>query len=160
MRVLDSALDDHDRVVQTPLDLGNELVGSTPQDHRARLGLGATLKEVEPLASNLLLLKLSASTEVLLLDIATGRLDRTSDGLDDSSEIVRRNSTGAEDVAVGKVLGSEITNGKLGKDDFGTGSDDGLELLVDDGPLGINDGLVLLQERYTKDEERSVCDFC
>jgi hypothetical protein len=146
MRVLDRPLDDHDGIVQTPLNLSNELISPTPQDHRARLRLRAAFEQIEPLPSDLPLLKLATPPEMLVLDVGARRLDGAADGLDDPSKVVGRNPTGAEDVAVGKVLGGKVANGKLGEDDFGAGGDDGFELLVDDGPFGVDDGLVFLQE--------------
>lgn len=55
--VLDGPPDDLDRIVQTALDLGDELFGATAEDERARAGLGAPFKEVVPLRTDLLLLK-------------------------------------------------------------------------------------------------------
>jgi len=144
VRVLDRPLHNHDRVVQTPLHLRNELIGSTPEDHRACLGLGTILEDVEPLSSDLLLLELPTSSEVLLLDVRARRLNGSSNGLNHSSKIVGSDSTSTEDVPIGEVLGGEISDGEFGKDDFGSGSDDGFELVVDDGPLGVDDGLVFL----------------
>lgn len=81
---------------------------------------------------------------MLVVNVRAGRLDGSSNRLDDSSEIVRGYSTGTENVPVGKVLGGEITDGKLGKYHFGARGDDGFELLVDDRPFGIDDRLVFL----------------
>lgn len=144
MTVLDGPLDDHDGVVQTPLDLGDELLGPSPQQQRARLGLGAPLEQVEPLSTNLLLLEPLTPSQMLLANVGASRLDRSSHGLHHALEVVHGYASGAEDVAVGKVLGGEIADGETGEHDLGAGVGDGLELGVDDGPFGVDDGLVLL----------------
>lgn len=64
--------------------------------------------------------------------------------MDDPAEVVWRDAAGAEDVPVGKVLGGEVADGEFGEDYFGAGGDDGFELLVDDCPFGVDDGLVFL----------------
>lgn len=73
--VLDGTLDDHDGIVQTALDFGNELFGTTAKDKSACLCARATLKEVESLSTDLTLLESLAGTKVGLLDIGAGRLD-------------------------------------------------------------------------------------
>lgn len=50
---LDGAAHDHDGVVQRALGLLHELLGPTPQDDGARLGLRAALKEVIPAGSHI-----------------------------------------------------------------------------------------------------------
>lgn len=67
--ILDRALNDHNGIMQTSLHLGDELLGSTPKNERARLCLGATLKEVETLATNLPLFEPLASAKMVGLDI-------------------------------------------------------------------------------------------
>lgn len=150
MTVLDRSLDNHDGVVQTPLNLGNELLGSTTQHEGASLRLGATLKQVEPFSTDLLLLEALARTEVLLTNIGAGRLDRSSDGLHDTLEVVDGDTSGTEDVTVGEELGGEISDGETREDDLGARCGNRLELVVDDGPLGVDDGLVLLQDERAR----------
>lgn len=140
--VLDRPLDNHDGIVQTPLDLGNKLLRTTTQQQRTRLGALAVLENVEPLPANLPLLESATRTEVLVFDIGTGGLDGSADGLDDAFEVVIGHSSGAEDVPVGKVLRSEVSDRQAGKDDFGAGGDDRLEFSIDDLPFGIDDRLV------------------
>lgn len=74
--VLNSTLDNHDGIVQTALDFGNELFSTTTEDKGAGLCAGATLEEVESLSTDLALLESFAGTEVGLLDVGAGRLDR------------------------------------------------------------------------------------
>ena len=79
------------------------------------------------------------------MDVGARRLDRTTDGLHDALEVVLRDATGAEDVAVGKVLRREVSNREAREDDLGARVGDRLKLVVDDGPLGVDDRLVFLQ---------------
>lgn len=48
-----------------------------------------------------------------------------------------------EDVAVGKVLGAQVSNGQSGQHNFGARGRTLVQLLVDDVPLCIHNGLVL-----------------
>lgn len=141
--VLDGTLDNHDGIVQRPLNLGNKLLGATTQHQRAGLGLGTVLEKVESLATNLALLKDAAGAEVLVQDVGTGGLDDGTGGLDDTLHILRGDTASTENVAVGKELGGEIANGKLGEDNLGASGGDGLELLVDDLPFGVDNSLVV-----------------
>lgn len=141
--VLDGTLDNHDGVVQRTLNLGDKLLSATAQHQRAGLGLGALLEKVESLATNLALLKDAAGAEVLVQDIGAGGLNDSTGGLDDALHILRGNTASAEDVAVGKVLGGEIANGKFGEDNLGAGGGNRLELLVDDLPFGVDNSLVV-----------------
>lgn len=129
--------------MQRALHLGDELLGAAAQHERARLGLGAVLEEVEALAADLALVKSAAGAEVLGVDVGARALDGGSRGLDDALHVVAGYAAGAEDVAVGKVLGGEVADGELGQDHLGARRVDGLELLEDDLPLGVDDGLVL-----------------
>lgn len=70
--VLNGPLDNHDGVVQTPLYLGDELLGASSEDERACFGCGTSLEEVEPLSSYLSLLKSLTCAEMLWLDVRTG----------------------------------------------------------------------------------------
>lgn len=143
--VLGRPTDDHDRVVQTALDLGDELLGAAAEDERACLGRRAVLEQVEPLAADLPLLEPPARAEVLGPDVGARGLDRAADGLDDALEVVGRDAAGAEDVTVGEELGREVADGQTREDDLGAGLVDGLELVEDDLPLGVDDGLVVLR---------------
>jgi len=86
--VLDGTLDDHDGIVQTALDFGNELFSTTTENKSAGLCAGAALEEVESLSTNLTLLEGLAGTEVGLVDIGTGRLDRGAGGLAHALHVV------------------------------------------------------------------------
>jgi len=141
--VLDGPADDHDGVVEGPLDLVDELIGTTTEDKGAALGLGAAPEDVEPLATDLDLLELGATSEVLRLEVIDGSLDGAAHGLDGPHQVGLWHPASAEDSPVRKVLGGQVANGELGKDALGARVSDLLELVVDDLPLGINDGLVL-----------------
>ena len=101
--VLDSSLDNHNRIVQTPLHLGNKLLRSAPEHQRTRLRLRAALEEIEALAADLALFEAQAGAEVVGLDVGAGAGDGAAAGLDDALEVVRGDAAGAEDVAVGEV---------------------------------------------------------
>ncbi len=141
--VADGPLHDHDGVVQRALDFGNELLGTTAQDKGAGLGLGAVLEEVEALAADLSLVKATAHSEMLGQDVRASALDRGASRLDHALEVVGGHAAGAEDVAVGEELRGEIANGQLRQHNLGTCGMDRLELLEDDLPLCVHDGLVI-----------------
>lgn len=73
--VLDGTLDDHDGIVQTALDFGNELFSATAKDKGACLCARATLEEVESFSTDLTLLKSLAGTKVGLVDVRACRLN-------------------------------------------------------------------------------------
>jgi hypothetical protein len=86
--VLDGTLNDHDGIVQTALDFGDELFSTTTEDKGAGLCAGAALEEVESLSTDLALVKSLASTEVGLVDVGAGRLDRGAGGLAHALHVV------------------------------------------------------------------------
>ena len=128
--------------MQRPLHLGNELLGATTEHQGAGLGLGAVLEEVEALTADLPLVEAAACAEVLRADVGAGALDCGAGGLDYALHVVGGDTAGAEDVAVGEELCGEIADGELGEHHLGARLGAGLELLVDDLPLGVDDGLV------------------
>ncbi len=67
--VFDRSLHDHDCIMQTSLDLGDELLRPSSKYERACFCCRASLKEVESLSSYLPLLKLSTCAKVLWLDV-------------------------------------------------------------------------------------------
>lgn len=141
--VADGALDNHEGVVERALNLGDELLSTTSEDKSAGLGGGAALKEVEALATDLSLVEGLACAEMLGVDVGAGALDSGAGGLNNTFHIIGGHTTSAEDVAISEVLGSQVTNGELGEDNLGTGLMEGFELLEDDLPFGVDDGLVL-----------------
>ena len=60
-----------------------------------------------------------------------------------SSEVFCRNSTSAEDVSIGKVLGGQVSNRKLRENNLSARLSNSLEFVVDDGPFGINQLLIV-----------------
>jgi hypothetical protein len=88
--------------VKGPLHFRNELLRSSTQNQGARLGGRASLKEVEALASDLTLLKVLASTEVLGSDVGTCGLKAGSDGLEDTLHVIVCHTSSTEDVSVGE----------------------------------------------------------
>lgn len=130
--VLDRPLDDHNSIMQTSLYLRNELFRPTPQQKRTSHRLLTPLEKIESLSSNLLLLKRRTLTQMLRLNIRTRRLNRSSNCLNDSFEIIYRYSSSAKDISIGKVLRGEISNRESGENDFGARVGDGFEFGVDD----------------------------
>ena len=52
-------------------------------------------------------------------------------------------ATGTEEVAIGKVLSGQISNRKLRENDLSARLSNSLEFVVDDGPFGINQLLIV-----------------
>ena len=102
-RVAQSTLDNHDGIVQTALDFGNELLRSTTQHQGTCLSLRAFREEVVPFTTNLALLERTTGTQVTLLDVAACRLRCRTSSLANTFHIIRGNATSAEDVTVSKV---------------------------------------------------------
>ena len=50
-------------------------------------------------------------------------------------------ASGAEHISIGKVLSRHIANGQLGKDNLGAGSVNLLQFLIENIPLGVDNGL-------------------
>jgi len=67
-------------------------------------------EHVESLGSELDLLEFTAMSEDLLLDSINGGLDNTASCLGDTVEIVKLDTSSAENLSVSEVLGSEITD--------------------------------------------------
>lgn len=112
--VLHGPSDDHDGVVQRPLRLLHELLGSTADDDRASLGLRAAGEEVEAVAADLSLFKVLASTQHGIAQVGDGREDGATAGLHRSLEILVGHATGAEHVAIGEILSGHVANRQLG----------------------------------------------
>mmetsp|Transcript_1370 Transcript_1370/g.4189 ORF Transcript_1370/g.4189 Transcript_1370/m.4189 type:complete len:606 (+) Transcript_1370:131-1948(+) len=143
-----AALDDHERVVDGAVRLLDVLLGAAAQHDGRRLGAGAAGEDVEALAADLLLLKRGArAADARPRHVEHRRLDDAARGLRDAAHVVVGHAAGAEQAAVGKVLRRQITDGQLGKDDVGARGDAEVELLVDDGPLGVDDALVRVRVR-------------
>ena len=142
--VLDGTSYDHDGVVEGTLHFGNELFRSTAHNDGTGLGFGAAGEYVVTITADLLLLEQGTFAQVLGLQVQDGRLNGTTDSLDDTLQIFVRHTTSTEDVTVGKVLRGQITDGQLGQNDIGTGGDNLLQLVVDDFPLSIDNVLVVL----------------
>ena len=141
---LESPLHHHQSIVDAALTLGNELLAATAKDD-GRRELGGTVgKDIEPLVTDALLLETTARAQYSLEQIVGAGLDGTAGGLGDSLQVAVLHPAGAEQTPVGKVLRGQIADGELAKDDVGPALDAGVELVVDDLPLGVDDALVLV----------------
>ena len=69
MTILDRPFDNHDRIMQTPLHLGDELLRPAPQDQGTGFCLGALFKQVEALSTDLLLLESPTLPKMVRFDI-------------------------------------------------------------------------------------------
>lgn len=61
----------------------------------------------------------------------------------DSLQVVLWNSSSAEDSSVSEVLGGKISNRELGEHNLGSRVEDGIKLVVNDGPFSVNELLVV-----------------
>ena len=124
-------------------DLGDELFGATTEHQGAGLGSGAVREDVEAVGADLAFFEEATFAEVGGVDIGAGRLRRGTCGLTDAFQVVGRDAASAEDVAVGEILGRQVTNGEFGEYHFGAGFVEGFHFIVDDLPLRVHNGLVL-----------------
>mmetsp|Transcript_22640 Transcript_22640/g.65168 ORF Transcript_22640/g.65168 Transcript_22640/m.65168 type:complete len:482 (+) Transcript_22640:434-1879(+) len=133
----------HEGIVDAALTFGNELLATTAKDD-GRRELGGTVGEdIEALVTDALLLEATAGAQDTLEHIVGAGLDGAAGGLGDALEVAILHPAGAEQTAVGKVLRRQIADGELAEDDVGPAVDAGVELVVDDLPLGVDDALVL-----------------
>ena len=100
--IANGALDDHDGVVQTALDLFDELLCATTEQQRAGFGLRALSEDVVPLAADLSLFETAARAKVLAPYVRAGGLNGAANSLDYPLQVAGGDATSAEDVAVGK----------------------------------------------------------
>ena len=122
----------------------NELFGTTSEDKSARLGTGTSHEQIKSVGTDLTFFKGSAGTKMMSFNIIDRSLNGSTDSLDHTHKIFIGYTTGTKDVAIGKILRGEITNGKFGKDDLGTRGNNLFKFIIDDGPFSIDNGLVVL----------------
>jgi hypothetical protein len=89
------------------------LLSATTQDDCTRLGLRATLKKVVAFTAHLALLKQVTAAKAVKSELGNRRLHRTTARRHRSLEVVVRNPPGAENVAVGEPLSSDVANRQL-----------------------------------------------
>lgn len=142
--VFDGATDNHDGIMEGALDFSNELLGTTTENQSASLGLGTALENVVALSTDLLFLKDFTGPEVMRGNVIHRSLNGSTNGFDSANHVPTSNSTSTENVSIGKVLSGEVSNWEFGENDFGTSGNDFFQLVVNDGPLSINNGLVVL----------------
>ena len=103
---LDGSSDNHDSVVKRSVGLFNILGSSSSDNNGASFVSSALSEHVESLRSELDLLELSALTKGLFWDSVGGSLENSSASLSYSRQILEVDSSSAEDVSVGEILGS------------------------------------------------------
>ena len=121
-----------------------KLFRSSSQQEGGRGRSLTLLEHVISLASHLHLLEHTTCAQHVLLDAVYRRLDLGARGLLDALDVVVGDSTCTEHTAIGEVLRGEVADGETRKNDVGSQTHALGQLLVDDGPLGIHDGLVLV----------------
>mmetsp|Transcript_7146 Transcript_7146/g.15496 ORF Transcript_7146/g.15496 Transcript_7146/m.15496 type:complete len:348 (+) Transcript_7146:432-1475(+) len=87
--------------------------------------------------------ELSAGSENVGDEVVDAGLYHGSGGLGDAVEISRLDPSGAEHLSIRKVLGGQISDGKLGENHLRPAVHALVELVIDDLPLGVHDGLIL-----------------
>ena len=131
--------------MQRTVRLVDELLGATTKDNRRSLGIVAAGEQVVALVADLLLLEKGALAQVFGLDLGRRRLHRRTRGQAHALHVVGGDAASTEDVAVGEILRREVANRQSREDHLRAGRDALLELVVDDAPLGVDDGLILLR---------------
>ena len=111
--ILDGSFDNHDCVVERSLNFGDELFRAATQDERASLRIRSPLKQVIPLATNLKFVEGLALAEMLRTDIRDGGLNAATDCSNDAIEVVGSYTSCTKDVAIRKVLRSQVADGKF-----------------------------------------------
>mmetsp|Transcript_77198 Transcript_77198/g.226426 ORF Transcript_77198/g.226426 Transcript_77198/m.226426 type:complete len:381 (+) Transcript_77198:378-1520(+) len=140
-------LHDQQRVLQRALRLVDELLGPAPDEDGRGIRAGALREEVVALRPDLPLLELAAGAEDAGRDALDRGLDLAAGGPPGALQVVLVHPAGAEDVAVGEVLGGQVPDGQAAEHHLRPGLGDEVQLLVDDVPLSVDDGLVLVGVR-------------
>mmetsp|Transcript_13 Transcript_13/g.31 ORF Transcript_13/g.31 Transcript_13/m.31 type:complete len:259 (-) Transcript_13:750-1526(-) len=143
----DGSFDYHQSIVHTALALGNELLGSSSQNNRARQGRRALREQIESLVTNPSLFEHSTRSQNRFGQAIGGGLNGSVGGLCDSLHVAIGHSAGTEQTAIGKVLGRQVSNRQFRQDNVGTALDARIELVVNDLPFGLDDRLVILGAR-------------
>jgi hypothetical protein len=140
----DGTGDNHNGVVERTSGFLDVLGGTTTEDEGDGLGVGALGEHVVSFVSELDFLELSTFTKNLFGDTKGSGLALGTSCLTNTVKILKGDATSAEDIAVSEVLGSEITNGKLGEDNLGSSFDNSVEFVVNDLPFGVNNLLEIV----------------
>ena len=126
------------------LRLVDELLRAAAQDDGGRLGglAGEAREDVEALGAHLLLLKALAGAQHVGGEAVERRLHAAARRARDALQVVAWHAARTKQAAVRKVLRRQVANGQLGQDDLRAALHAHAQLLVDDVPLRIHDGLV------------------
>ncbi|GBE62301.1 hypothetical protein BOVATA_037940 [Babesia ovata] len=115
------------------------------------------LKNVEAFISDLPLLKAPASAQHIGGYAIHGVLDGRAGGFAGSDQISLFYAPRCENVAISEELRGNVANGELGKYDVGSHVGHFVELVVQNGPLGVDDALEL---RWVLDENLGIFLLC
>mmetsp|Transcript_8737 Transcript_8737/g.32936 ORF Transcript_8737/g.32936 Transcript_8737/m.32936 type:complete len:422 (-) Transcript_8737:9-1274(-) len=127
-----------------PMRLVDELLRASSKHDRRGPAPRASSEEVVAFVANLALLEVLAVAEGGGLDVVACALHDPARRLCHPHHVLVCDPAGAEKIPVGKVLRGEVADGKLGQDDLGARSHASLELVINNPPLGVHDGLVLI----------------
>jgi len=103
--------------------------------------VGAVFEEVVAFCSDLALLEPAAGAEDCGGDVVDGGLEERACGLGDAVDVLVGDPARAEDAAICEPLRGQVSDGQLREDDVCADGVDLLQLVVDDPPLGVDDGL-------------------
>jgi len=120
------------------------LNGTTSKDNSGSFGRAALGEHVVSFVTKLDLLEFSAETKNIVGQTVDGGLEDSSSSFADSSQIIFLNSTSAEDISVGEVLGSKITNWEVRENNLGSRCDNFIKFLINNVPLGIDNLLEIV----------------
>merc|ERR1719312_50004 len=134
--------DNHDGIMQGPLGLLHELLGTSPQDYCTRLGFWAALEKVESFSSNLFLFKCLTMSKSGIVQIMYSRLNCSSTSLQSSVHVFLRNSSSTEHVPVSEVLRGNISNREFRQYNLSSRGCDAVKFVIQNVPLSIHNLLV------------------
>jgi hypothetical protein len=142
---LNCAEHNHNSVIEGTASFLNVLSSTTSEDYGDGLALEALGEHVVSFTAELNFLELAALSQNLLGNAVDGSLNLGTGGLGDVLEIPHGDTTSAENISVSEVLSGQVTDRELGEHNLSAGFDDGIELIVDDLPFGVNDLLEVLR---------------
>lgn len=141
---LNGSSDNHNSIIKWSFSLINILICTTSKYDCAWFSGWAFCEKIVSFASELNFFELTADSEDIFSDSVCGCLDDTTSWLWNSVEVVTWDSTSAEKVSVGEVLGGQVSNWELWQNDLSTWCDDSVKFVVDEFPFGINDFLIVI----------------
>jgi len=106
--------------------------------------IGAIFEEIVSFCSDLSLLEPAAGSQHSGSDIVDGCLKERSCGFGNAVDIFVGDPACAEDASIGEPLCGQVSDGQLRQDDIGPDGMYLFQLVVDDPPFGVDDGLEIV----------------